>query len=161
MKDRRVKTPQTPDDKIAELRAATREANEAIQGLREIMREFNEAKRTLPVLIRGLIDDAANEEMRDYLVKAGEQIRKTTHEAEESIGKRLQRLAQLADSRNLGAPSVSDIIIAQSVIRYITRAADSMDPGPLVEMMAEYRRTKITTDPGPSPGPLLLPPTIH
>lgn len=146
------KAPQSIDEKIAELRAATREANEAAQGLREVKREIDELRAAIPTDIRAEYTKTVREELGTMFRETGKEIQAAADNAEDRILARLDRLAQIVTRRpREDLPTAEELIQAERVIMLMRRGGVS--PTFLNAMMEQFLKARPTTGPDPSTAP--------
>jgi chromosome segregation ATPase len=121
------------DNKIQELKDATREANEALKDLRKERKEVRELKKEIEVLLgpatHKIIEDTLSTHINNELKELTEEMEKLLKEGIKSIGIRCTKEYDRLMRRLLGTiegegPTIREVIEAVSVIKKFRDSGD-------------------------------------
>lgn len=102
------------DEKIAQLKAATREANEAIKGLREAERDLKKVVATIEGMASKTVGALVEEAAKAQIARLAAATDKAIDDTSEAIDKRFQQVADILlgedkKSRRSGRPSIPEL----------------------------------------------------
>lgn len=115
----------SPAEEAEELRAATREAHEAMQDMRALIREMGEIEQRLRKTAGEVFEERMMAQVSEGLARYGESIGRAIEDATQAVYKRFDTIADVLlgedrASRRTGRASLAD---------YAERAADSREGG--------------------------------
>lgn len=107
------------NDKVEEIRAATREANETLQDLRLVLKEFRDERQAIAKLLEGVPERLVKEHIEEAVIAGlaimGQQIKEAMDSSVAKVGREFDRLEAIFTgtdntSKRTGKPTLEELI---------------------------------------------------